>query len=42
MLWNQGEAGSKIASVENDEQLVDLWLHDKSQNTQDAYRRDLA
>lgn len=30
-----------IATVGSDQQLIDLWLHGKSHNTQDAYRRDV-
>lgn len=30
-----------IATVGSDQQLIDLWLHGKSRNTQQAYRRDI-
>lgn len=30
-----------IATVGSDSQLIDLWLHGKSKNTADAYRRDV-
>lgn len=33
---------SAIATVGSDQQLIDLWLHGKSANTQQAYRRDIA
>jgi site-specific recombinase XerD len=44
MLWDEDRVdhSPEIATIESDEQLVELWLHDKSKNTQDAYRRDLA
>ena len=29
-----------IATVEDDEHLIEMWLSDKSENTKDAYRRD--
>lgn len=31
-----------IAHVSGDAELIDLWLHGKSPNTQEAYRRDIA
>jgi hypothetical protein len=34
-------AVSPLAQVENNEQLVELWLHGKSADTCDAYRRDI-
>lgn len=30
-----------IATVGSDQQLIDLWLHGKAANTQEAYRRDI-
>ena len=31
----------QVAECDSDSELVDLWLHDKSPNTVDAYRRDV-
>jgi hypothetical protein len=33
---------SPLAQVESNEQLVELWLHGKSTDTCDAYRRDIS
>jgi integrase/recombinase XerD len=30
----------QVADCNNDKELIDLWLHDKTSNTVDAYRRD--
>lgn len=42
ILRSQNSTGQIIQQADNDEQLIDLWLHGRPMNTQKGYRREVA